>query len=85
MGQQRKEGTLRPGDKPPEKEDGVDFTRISSTHIARRTGLLRSRECLYRNLENIPIFGAILKPNKAGENKELTEIGIVSTDDPFQT
>ena len=26
MGQRRKEGTLRPGDKPPGKEDGVDFT-----------------------------------------------------------
>jgi len=26
MGQWRKEGTLRPGDKPPGKEDGVDFT-----------------------------------------------------------
>jgi hypothetical protein len=26
MGQRRKEGMLRPGDKPLEKEDGVDFT-----------------------------------------------------------
>ncbi|MCK4604737.1 MAG: hypothetical protein KAU41_08630 [Deltaproteobacteria bacterium] len=26
MGERRKEGMLRPGDKPPEKEDGVDFT-----------------------------------------------------------
>ena len=26
MGQRRKERTLRPGDKPPEKEDSVDFT-----------------------------------------------------------
>jgi hypothetical protein len=26
MGQRRKEGMLRPGDKPPEKEDSVDFT-----------------------------------------------------------
>ena len=26
MGQQRKEGMLRPGDNPPEKESGVDFT-----------------------------------------------------------
>jgi hypothetical protein len=25
-GQRRKEGVLRPGDKPPGKEDGVDFT-----------------------------------------------------------
>jgi len=25
-GQRRKEGMLRPGDKPPGKEDGVDFT-----------------------------------------------------------
>ena len=26
MGQGRKEGTMGPGDKPPEKEDSVDFT-----------------------------------------------------------
>jgi len=26
MGQRRKEGMPRPGDKPPGKEDGVDFT-----------------------------------------------------------
>ena len=26
MGERRKEGTLRPGDMPPEKEDSVDFT-----------------------------------------------------------
>jgi len=26
LGQRRKEGMLRPGDKPLEKEDGVDFT-----------------------------------------------------------
>jgi hypothetical protein len=26
MGERRKEGMLRPGDKPPEKEDNVDFT-----------------------------------------------------------
>jgi len=26
MGQRRKEGMLRPGDTPPEKEDSVDFT-----------------------------------------------------------
>ena len=26
MERRRKEGMLRPGDKPPEKEDGVDFT-----------------------------------------------------------
>jgi len=26
MGQRRKERTLRPGDKPPGKKDGVDFT-----------------------------------------------------------